>query len=271
MSWQRQLERRLAWLAVPNVIPVIVVAQVLVFLTDQMQQGQGPAVDVGAKIALLPSRVLAGEWWRVVTFLFEPTGGIFLFQLFTWLLLWSFAGAIERAWGTLRLNLYLLIGYVATVAVAFLLPDGAATNVYLYTSLFLAFAQLYPDTVFHLYFVLPVKAKWLAWLTWAFFAVQIYFGGWPAALLVLATVLDFLLFFSLDLFREVGQARRRQKFKKLAEQGADRLTHECRVCGLTSQMAPRAAFRYCTKCAGTACYCPEHLHNHEHLLAKEGD
>ncbi|QDU88157.1 hypothetical protein Pla175_15280 [Pirellulimonas nuda] len=269
MSWQSQLERRLSWLAVPNVVPAIVVAQVLVYLIDKTQAGQGPAMNVGAKIALLPDRVLQGEWWRVVTFLFEPTGGMLIWQAFTWLLLWSFAGAIERAWGTVSLNLYLIVGYVATVAVAFVIPEGRATNVYLYTSLFLAFAQLYPDTVFYIYFVLPVKAKWLAALTWLFFALRVYSGGWPEALLVLATVADFLLFFSLDLFRSVGHARRKQKFKKLSEQGADRLTHECRVCGLTSQMAPKASFRYCTKCAGTACYCPEHLHKHEHLVATD--
>lgn len=36
------------------------------------------------------------------------------------------------------------------------------TNSYLNNILFLAFATLYPDALIRLYFVLPIKAKWLA-------------------------------------------------------------------------------------------------------------
>lgn len=44
---------------------------------------------------------------------------------------------------------------------------------YLNMSLFLAFATLYPDTTFLIYFIIPVKAKWLAWLDLGFLALAV--------------------------------------------------------------------------------------------------
>lgn len=265
MNLLDRLESRLPWLAVPNVVLFIVAGQALVTVVSMLQKG---AIDPLEHVQLLPSRVLDGEWWRLLTFMFQPPQTSLAFQLLTWLALWSLSGALERAWGTIRLNLYLLIGYVATVAVSFFLPDGAATNEYLNTSLFLAFAQIFPDAIVYMwlvYFPVPVRAKWLAALIWLFFGVRVYLGGWPQFWLVMATLADFLLFFGVRALVGFSDYRRKQKFRAMVQQSADRVQHECRVCGLTSVMAPRTSFRYCTLCAGAACYCPEHLKNHEHI------
>ena len=45
--------------------------------------------------------------------------------------------------------------------------------------------------------------------------------------------------------------------------------HRCRVCGKTDLSDPQLDFRYCSKCAGNQCYCPEHIFNHEHVLVDE--
>jgi len=54
-----------------------------------------------------------------------------------------------------------------------------------------------------------------------------------------------------------------------AETRAKPIQHECRVCGLTSGMAPKTAFRYCSQCAGQQCYCPDHLRDHEHVTEEQ--
>jgi hypothetical protein len=41
------------------------------------------------------------------------------------------------------------------------------------------------------------------------------------------------------------------------------------LCGKTSESHPDLDFRYCSKCAGDQCYCPEHIRNHEHVLTDE--
>ncbi len=50
------------------------------------------------------------------------------------------------------------------------LCTGSASATYLDLSLFLAFATLYPNLQFLLFFIIPVKAKWLAWLDAALLA-----------------------------------------------------------------------------------------------------
>ena len=41
----------------------------------------------------------------------------------------------------------------------------------------------------------------------------------------------------------------------------------CIVCGKTDRTNPEMDFRYCSKCAGDQCYCPEHIQNHTHVVA----
>jgi len=267
MKLLNRLENRLSQFAVPHLVSVIVLGQISVYFLWYMQQLQMlPGDDIRGLVELRPERILKGELWRIVTFLFEPPRTHFIWLLLHWYVLHFIGQALERTWGSFRVTLYLLVGYAATIGVAFFLPDMHVTNAYLYTSLFLAFAKLFPDFTFLLYFVLPIKAKWLAGVTWLFFGLSIYFGGWPEFWLVLATVADYFLFFGFDMAARVKDARRRQEFKLKVAAGSKPITHECRVCGLTRDMAPRAAFRYCTKCAGQCCYCPDHIQNHEHVV-----
>lgn len=268
MKWLRRLEHRFGRFAVPNLVPAIVVGQIIIYALIVFEKAQGRPPLIFKAIQLLPGRVLAGEVWRVFSFLIQPPDVSPLFLFFFWYLLYMYGSVLERDWGAFRFNLYLLIGWIATVTVSFFLPAGAATNIYLYTSLFLAFAQLYPDFTFLIFFLIPVKAKWLALFTWVMFGVSISEGGWPQFWLVLATVANFLLFFAGKLWRHVNHARRRQKFKTLAPKTKKAMWHECRVCGLTSEMAPKGTFRYCSQCAGQQCYCKEHIRNHEHVVDK---
>ncbi|TWT97060.1 hypothetical protein Pla108_28370 [Botrimarina colliarenosi] len=268
MDLLTKLERRFRHLAVPHLVTAIVIGQVIVYTLAYLQRVQGlPGINIDAIVRLRPDLILQGEVWRLVTFLFEPPRTWFVWMLLYWYAMWFIGLALERTWGAFRLTLYLFIGYAATVGVSFFLPAGfEATNAYLYSSLFLAFARIYPDFVFYIYFVLPVKVKWLAALTWVYFALDIAAGGWPVFWLVLATVADFLLFFGVDIFARVKDAKRKQDFRLKVASGTKPIVHECRTCGLTSAMAPRTAFRYCSQCAGQCCYCPDHLRNHEHVV-----
>ena len=42
--------------------------------------------------------------------------------------------------------------------------------------------------------------------------------------------------------------------------------HRCTICGITDRTHPQMDFRYCSKCAGSPCYCADHLRNHEHIV-----
>ena len=53
--------------------------------------------------------------------------------------------------------------------------------------------------------------------------------------------------------------------REFAEAGEPR--HKCHVCGRTDLTNPEMDFRYCSKCAGDECYCPEHIHQHTHVIS----
>ncbi|TWT87324.1 hypothetical protein Mal64_28620 [Pseudobythopirellula maris] len=271
-----RLERRFGRYAVPNLTLLLIVGQVVVYFAQLMLPRGG---DVFLKFALFPELVLEGQVWRLVTFLFiPPAAGAFpIFVIFFWLIYYMMGTALETTWGDFRYGVFLAIGYLASIAAAFLVEaftpgGGAVVGDYLYGSVFLAFARLYPDFEIMLFFVLPVKVKWFARLTWLLYAYQLLFSQtWVERLLIVAAVLNFLLFFGGEIWRDAkqGHKRMRRQSKQLKTKGPTKLAHECRVCGLTSDMAPKTSFRYCSQCEGQQCYCPDHIRDHEHVTSEQ--
>jgi hypothetical protein len=49
----------------------------------------------------------------------------------------------------------------------------------------------------------------------------------------------------------------------------DEAFNRCTTCGVTEKSNPRMEFRYCAQCAGTACYCIDHIHVHAHRGASK--
>jgi hypothetical protein len=218
----------------------------------------------------VPRLVLEGEVWRLFTFLLMPPFSNPICAFFFWYFFYLMGTTLEMQWGAIRYNVFLLVGYVATVAASFLTPDFPATNGFLEGSVFLAFAFLYPEFEIYLFFVLPVKIKWLARLTWAIYLYTFTFGDWTSRAMIGASVANFFLFFSRDVLSRVRMGRRRMAFQaaRLTEKKREYL-HRCTVCGITDRTHPEMDFRYCSRCQGTHAYCTEHLRTHEHITAAE--
>lgn len=272
------LERRIGRYAVPNLALILVFGQIAVFVIGLAQPAEVAGADtLFGKLQLVPAKVMEGEVWRLVTFPFalptprlgEATALPIIALVLYWLIFNMMGSALESVWGVFRFNAFLVIGYLATVVAAFAVARHVPTdNFFLYSSTFFAFARIFPDYVFRLYFLLPIKVKWLARLQWAMFALWFYVGDWPERGVIFAAVLNYFLFFWSDHVREFKMARRRRSFQAKTVAAAKRMVHECRVCGLTSTDAPRTAFRYCSQCADQTCYCPDHIRNHEHIVAR---
>ena len=268
MSFLDKLERALGRLAIPNLSLYLVIGQVFVFLAYLFER-----LDFRAVI-LVPAWVLHGEWWRVITFMFHvpktsSTLGL-VFMAFGWYLFYLMGSALEGFWGTFRFNTFLFISYALTVALAFITPNYPVTNIYILGSVFLAFAYLNPDFELVLFFILPVKIKWVALLAWAYDVVLFVRGGLADRLQIGASVVAFLVFFGGDLLRRVrhGQRTSARRVQRAVEETQPR--HVCFVCGKNDITHPQLDFRYCSKCAGDQCYCPEHIQNHAHVVAPDG-
>jgi hypothetical protein len=135
---------------------------------------------------------------------------------------------------------------------------------FLHSSVFLAFARLYPEFVLYIMFILPVKIKWLAWLQWIVYALTFLSGDWMTKGMIVASVANYMLFFGSDIWARARHGHRRMRHQARNIKGPTRLVHKCAVCGLDSETSPQTQFRYCSKCDGELCYCPEHLQSHEH-------
>lgn len=264
----RWLEHRFGHYAIPNLMLYVIVGQIAV-MVFQLAQPEGPHLI----FSLIPARVMQGEVWRLVTFLIDwPAEIPLLFLPFYWMILHMMGMALEQTWGVFRLNLFVLTGYLLTLIATFAAwpfdPTLIATNYFLYTALFLAFARYYPEMEFRLFYVLPIKVKWLAYMYWAKLAIMAYTGTWGTRALMIAIIVNYFAFFWRDHLQGLKNARRRRNFEAKAGKGKPKMVHVCHTCGLTSTDAPRTPFRYCSQCAGQLCYCPDHLRNHEHVAER---
>lgn len=209
--------------------------------------------------------LMRGEWWRLVTFIFDPPVSNPLFAFFAWYLFYLMGSALEAQWGAFRYTVFLLVGYLLTVAVSFLVPASTVSNVFIGGSVFLAFAFLYPDFTINLFFFIPVRIKWLALLTWLGYGYQLLVGSWNIRFMVLASIANFLLFFAKDLVWQVKSGQRRLT-RQTRQSRQDALPfHRCTVCGITDKDDPRMDFRYCPDCSGQHGYCEKHIRDHEHV------
>lgn len=267
MAFLDKLERVFGRFAIPNLSLYVVIGQVAVLFAAMMGALQLE------NLVLVPAWVLAGEWWRVFSFMFlvpVPSSLIgYVFLAFGWYLFYLMGNALEAHWGTFRFNFYLFVSYALTVGLSFLVPRSMVVNIFIIGSVFLAFAYLNPDFELLLFFILPLKIKWLALLTWILYAYQFAVGGMGTRLQIGAVVVAFLIFFAGDMIHRVryGQRTRARQAQRVAE--AEKPRHVCYVCGKTDKTHPELDFRYCSQCAGDQCYCPEHIRNHAHVVAPD--
>jgi hypothetical protein len=261
-----KIERLLGRFAIPNLSLYLIIGQIFFWGVALMT---GFDLD---RIALLPVAVLSGEVWRLLTFLLLPPPYSPVFIAFAWYLFYIMGSALEHFWGEFRYNAFIGLGWFLTAGASFLAPLDQASNLFLAGSVFLAFAYLNPDFVMMIFFILPVKIKWLALIQWLGYGYVLAIGPWSHRLAVLAATGNFLIFFAGDIVNQIRTGRRRMahQAKVFAASPDEReARHRCRVCGKTDLSDPKLDFRYCSKCAGNQCYCPEHIFNHEHVLVDD--
>ena len=263
MKLLNRLERKFGDFAVPHLTVFLILFQSFTYVISMVHP------EYVGKLVLTHEALLAGEWWRIFTLLFIPpsTSREFLIWFLFWMYIFFLYGnTLEHYWGTFKYNLYVLIGYVLTVLAVFI-PGAAVSNGYLMGSIFLAFAWLCPDFQLLLFFIIPVKVKWLALLTWIVYGVLLLVGDWETKAEVGAGVANFLVFFHEDLWQAMRTRQRKfkgQMAQAAAREAAKQPMHVCAVCGVTDQSDRKMEFRYCPQCTGTPAYCINHIHNHTH-------
>jgi membrane associated rhomboid family serine protease len=130
-----------------------------------------------AQLRLTPDRVFAGEWWRVITFLFVPPLWSPLAAMLWFFLLYQTAQALEQVWGEFRFCFYYGVGAIVTALAALFIAEQTILNTPLNTSLLLAFAALFPEMEVLLFLIIPIKVKYLGWFMWISTIYAFIVGG----------------------------------------------------------------------------------------------
>ena len=203
---------------IPNLMLYIVAGNVIVYLLMMFTQAND--ANALAFLTLNTAAVLKGELWRIITYVFVPTtSGIFWLLISLYFYYWI-GSTLERQWGTAKFNLYYISGVLLTavgVLIASLISGQSYTvagSYYVNLSMFFAFAFLFPDTQVLLFFIIPIKMKYMALFSGALCLIDLLMGGWSTRAAVLLSLANFLLFFGGDFFRTVKQEIKYHKTRR---------------------------------------------------------
>ncbi len=166
--------------------------------------------------ALYPRSVVENLYvWQMVSYMFLHGGLMHL--LFNMLMLWLFGSTLEAVWGSRQFLRYYIVcglgGAVFSMIFSYNHPVVGASGAIF--GLYLAYAMMFPNNHVYLYFLVPIKAKYLV-AGLALFQVALGVSG-PSRIAYFAHLGGMaagLLFFRHVLFqklRDYRYARRRWK------------------------------------------------------------
>lgn len=283
MNFLNKMERIIGKYAIPNLMIYLIAAYCIGFVIYTVNP------NFMLMLTLSPYHILHGQVWRLITWILMPTDTRVFSLLIMALLYYQLGSALERSWGTFRFNVYIFGGMLFTVIGAFILygiyaASGTGnletislissltfTTNYINLTIFLAFAVMYPEMQILLFFIIPVKMKWMAVVYAVLIAINLILTSWGGRIAIIMSILNFLIFFlSTRNYRRVSpkEIHRKQVFKaqmREPRRGSMVTKHKCAVCGRTELDDPNLEFRFCSKCDGNYEYCQDHLFTHQHI------
>lgn len=282
MKLLNKMERKFGRYAIRNLTLYIIVTYIIGYVLEFV------GGNLTTYLYLDPYYILHGQIWRLVSWLLVPPSSLNIFTIIMLFFYYSIGNSLEQTWGTFRYNVYIFGGILWTIIGAFVLYGvmyvmyggpvafggfGAAfSTYYISLSIFLGFAITYPDMQVMLYFIIPLKIKYLAWLDLAYLAYDLIRGSFATRIVIVCSLMNVLIYFLMTRnYRRVDprEVHRKQQFKKAVNMGragnGSAPIHRCAICGRTEKDDPTLEFRFCSRCNGNYEYCQDHLFNHKHV------
>lgn len=283
MNWIDKLERKFGRFGVENLTMYVIICYVVGYFLAYFNP------SLLSMLSLEPALILRGQIWRIITWVIYPPSmsNVLWFVIAIVFFYYPIGTSLERTWGSFRYTLYIFSGILFSVIGAFILyfitgayGIGSLFNTYYISlSVFLAYALSYPDMQILLWFVIPIKMKWMAIVYGAIILYDMItylrVGLWVMAVPIIASLLNFVLFFfstrNMQRYNPKEVHRRREFKKAVAQSRVNPATtggitkHKCAICGRTEKDDPNLEFRFCSKCNGNYEYCQDHLFTHQHV------
>ena len=256
---------------VSNLMLYLVIAQAAVYILDLLAGG----MLTGYWLPFHRDLILRGEVWRLVSFILIPSASSPFYLLMGCYFYYWIGQTLERTWGTAKFNLFYLSGVVLSILLGMVV--GYTEIYYVNLSIFLVIATLYGEMQVLVFFVIPIKMKWMALIDVVLIVVDVIGYGraglWIFALVPLASFVNYFIYTWPFWGYKLGIAKRKanpqviqfKKVQKQAQKQASGYRHKCAVCGITDADHPDMEFRYCSKCDGYFCYCMDHINSHVHV------
>ena len=287
---------------IPNLMLYIAIGSAIVYIMSMINGGS----FLYQLLCFDKAAILQGQVWRLFTYVFTYSpGSNFLLILVGLYFFYHLSSHVEATLGTLKFNIFYFSGMLLMDVFAMIfcptevtvvggIPVAADVFTYLYAdmawylhlSIVLLFCATNPNAQFLVFFIIPVRAWFIALLDLGMIAISMFnmfypINFFPHNLFPLVGILNFLLFAGkdvLNLFPFLQGIRRKKPRQKPAAgsvtfpgEKAGRgpkpkdFTHRCVICGRTDTTDPELEFRYCSRCKGYFCYCQDHINNHTHI------
>ena len=178
------MERKFGRYSIPRLTFVMICCYVVGYLLQMINP------NIAEFMTLEPGLILRGEVWRIITWILIPPASLdlsgisLIFTLIMLVFYLSIGNSLERAWGEFRYNVYIFGGMLLTLIAAFIsyfvfsaiigrnvMVGNTFSTYYIVMSMFLAFAATFPEAQVYLYFLIPIRVKWLGII---YFTMMVY-------------------------------------------------------------------------------------------------
>lgn len=241
---------------IANLTNVLILFMALVNLLDIITNSNFPKFQI--------YMLITENWWQIFLFPFRITTNLLSLLLFLYIF-WAFGNTLEQELGTLKYNIFIFSGYFFILMGTFFYPLDAY---YVYLSVFFAVAYLFPEMEILLFFILPIKMKWIGIITGGFLFLNALMLSISVGsiLPILGPILGILNFLIMIVYPDIKHRvpKLHQVQYQIKKKTSQQTIHKCTVCGITEKDDPYMDFRYCVECSDHE-YCRDHLYNHIHI------
>ena len=292
-----KLEKKIGRFAIKNLTNYLIIGYVIGYLL--YFGATYTNLNILNYLSLEPYYIIHNfQIWRVISWVLMPPRQNIIFAIIMIIFYWQLGTTLEKTIGTFKYNCFIFGGILFSVLGAFLLYGilfsvtgspvvgiGAFfSTYYINMSIFLAFAVCYPDMQIMLYFIIPIRMKWLALVYAVLILIEFFQNSWPGKVAIIASLLNFGVFFLATRdWKKISpsEMKRKNEWKKRVEGTRSSYSqsppkgqantgrfsvHKCEICGRTETTNPELAFRFCSKCKGNHEFCSDHIFTHKHII-----
>lgn len=205
MDLINKLERKFGRHAIRHLTRYIIIAYIIGYVLYLISAYTGFPIQLW--LSLNPGAILSGQIWRLVTWVLIPPSSLNIFTIIMLFCYYQLGTLLERVWGDFLYDFYIFFGLIMTVIGAFIMyfAGGALliemtggmmfSTYYVSLSIFLGFAMTFPDQQMLLFFIIPIKIKYLAIFDLAYLTYYMVTGTWMTRVQIISSLAATILFF----------------------------------------------------------------------------